>query len=342
MVSIKDIAASCGVSAATVSKALNGQADVGPQTRRRILQAARAMGYMPNSAARALKTNRTYDLGVLFADEADSGLMNEYFSAVLNAFRGEAERRGYDITFINRNIGVRRASYLEHCRYRGVDGVAAACVDFTDPDVLELIASGLPVVTVDKTFAACPSVLSDNAEGVRQLVHHLVTLGHRRIACIHGESHSAVTEQRMAGFCRACADHGLSVPQDYVRAASYHDAAGCAAQTRLLLALSPRPTAILFPDDFSALGGMRAVQEAGLAIPGDCSVCGYDGVLLASVMSPPLTTYRQNTGALGRMAADRLIAQIEHPDSKPGAEPCVVNGELEPGGTAAPPREKNA
>ena len=138
MASIKDIAKACGVSVATVSKALNGHNDISQATKEKVREAARQIGYMPNSAARALKTNRTYNLGVLFVDEAQSGLTHEFFAAVLDSFKRHAEGRGYDITFINHNIGHGHSSYLEHCRYRGVDGVIAACIKFDDPEVIEL------------------------------------------------------------------------------------------------------------------------------------------------------------------------------------------------------------
>ena len=152
MVSMKDIAQRCGVSVASVSKALNGQPDIGEETRKRIEQVAKELGYMTNASARALKTNRTYHLGVLFVDERRSGLAHEYFSTMLESFKVEAEARGYDITFINHNVGGKRTSYLQHCLYRGVDGVVIACVDFHDPQVRELVDSGIPLVTIDHVF----------------------------------------------------------------------------------------------------------------------------------------------------------------------------------------------
>ena len=174
MASIKDIAKACGVSVATVSKALNGHNDISQATKEKVREAARQIGYMPNSAARALKTNRTYNLGVLFVDEAQSGLTHEFFAAVLDSFKRHAEGRGYDITFINHNIGHGHSSYLEHCRYRGVDGVIAACIKFDDPEVIELAYSNLPIVTVDHVFNNRAAVLSDNTDGVHKLVdHHL-------------------------------------------------------------------------------------------------------------------------------------------------------------------------
>ena len=139
MVSMKDIAKRCGVSVATVSKALNGQPDIGEETRKRIAEVAKEMGYMTNAAARALKTNRTYNLGVLLVDEWRSGLSHEYFASLLESFKNEAEKRGYDITFINKNTGGRSMSYLSHCQYRGVDGVIIACIDFTNDQIRELV-----------------------------------------------------------------------------------------------------------------------------------------------------------------------------------------------------------
>ena len=277
MPSLKDLAKECGVSVATVSKALNNQPDISDATRERVRAAAHRMGYLPNAAARSLKTNRTYNLGVLFVDERQSGLTHEYFSAVLDSFKVEAEKHGYDITFINHNISGRSMSYLEHCRYRNVDGVVIACVNFYD----------------EKT---------------------------------------AVTENRLAGFYQASEELGLKVPEEYVREGIYHDADRCAAETMALLALPQRPTCIIFPDDFSALGGYNAISEAGLSIPEDISVMGYDGIYLSRVVKPQLVTYRQNTTALGRTAADKLIEFIEHPRvTLP--EQIRVSGKLLDGGS---------
>lgn len=187
MPSLKDLAKECGVSVATVSKALNDQPDISPATRERIRAAAHRMGYLPNAAARSLKTNRTYNLGVLFVDERQSGLTHEYFSAVLDSFKVEAEKHGYDITFINHNISGKSMSYLEHCRYRNVDGVVIACVNFYEPQVVELVNSEVPVVTIDHVFNNRMAILSDNVFGLKALVRQAWACGHRRIAFIHGE-----------------------------------------------------------------------------------------------------------------------------------------------------------
>jgi len=323
MVSMKDIARYCGVSVATVSKALNGQPDIGEETRQRICAAADELGYMTNSAARALKTNRTYNLGVLFVDERRSGLGHEYFSSMLESFKVEAENHGYDITFINHNVGGRSTSYLQHCLYRGVDGVVIACIDFTDSRVRELVESTIPLVTIDHVFNNRLAIVSDNVNGVEELVRYVYSKGHRKIAFLHGEK-TTVTHNRLTGFYRACEELGLEIPPEYIRECVYHDPDRCAKATRELLALPDRPTCILFPDDFSYIGGMNAISELGLRIPEDISAVGYDGIHLARVMN--LTTYSQNVQDIGRLAAQKLIQLIEHPKT------TLVDRILVPGG----------
>lgn len=331
MVSIKDISVRCGVSVATVSKALNNHSDISKATKQHILAVAREMGYYPNSFARALKTNRTYNIGVLFVDEAQSGLTHEYFANVLDSFKVEAESQGFDITFINKHMGLRKMSYYEHSKYRGVDGVVIACIDFSDPDVLELINGDLPVVTIDHVFDNRTAIVSDNIKGMREIIHYLYDKGHRRIAYIHGAD-SSVTQNRVGSFYRTLSELNISIPDDYVKDGIYHDTETTYKLTKELLALKNRPTCIIFPDDFSCIGGINAIREAGLVIPDDISIVGYDGILLSQVLDPKLTTYMQDTKALGKYAAQKLIEAIINPKANI-IERIVVEGKLLPGET---------
>ena len=314
MVSLKDIASRCGVSVATVSKALNDQQDISQETRDRIRTAAGEMGYMANAAARTLKTNHSYNIGVLFVDRRSSGLAHEYFSSVLDSLRVEAENSGYDITFINnlaRDCSGSR-SYLQHCLYRGVDGVVIASVDYTDPMVIELVNSGLPVVTIDHVFNNRIAIVSDNIQGMQNLTQYVIGKGHRKLALIHGEE-TAVTENRLTGFYRACAEAGITVPECWIRESAFHDSDRCYEVTKELLSSRDRPSCIFFPDDYSFIGAMNAIRELGLRIPEDVSAVGYDGIQLSQMISPRLTTWRQDTKELGRLAAASLIELIEHP-----------------------------
>lgn len=331
MVSMKDIALRCGVSVGTVSKALNGRPDVGEKTKQQILSIAKEMGYTANSAARALKTNRSYCIGIVFTDLSNSGFMHEYFASMLNSFRLEAEHRGYDITFISDNMGNKRTSYLQHALFRGLDGVAIICADFFDPQIQELAYSELPVISLDHAFNNRAAVLSDNMRGLESLVRFAYEKGHRRIAYIHG-NHTAVTESRMTGFFRACDALGLKIPEEYITECIYHEPVSCYKATKRLLALPERPTCILFSDDYSYIGGINAIYEAGLRVPEDISIIGYDGIHMAKMVSPRLTTWQQNTIDLGRIAAEQLIERIEHPRT---AQPrhITVEGRLLEGET---------
>ena len=321
MVSMKDIANKCGVSVATVSKALSGQPDIGIETREKIRRMAKEMGYFANSAARALKTNRTNNIGVLFVDEGSRGLTHEFFSRVLNSFKTEAERYGYDITFINNNTGEKPMTILQHCLYRGVDGLLLACVDFFDSQVKEVIESPLPVVTIDHVFPDRPAVMSDNGFGTEALVDYAYSRGHRKIACIYGDM-TAVTEKRLAGFRNAVSRLNLDIPEDYIVKSEYYQSDLSYVAANRLLGLPDPPTCILFPDDFSLIGGMSAIKNAGLRVPDDISVIGYDGIILSQVMNPRITTYQQDTASMGKAAAEKLVELIEKGSAK---DDSVIN-----------------
>lgn len=328
---MKDIALRCGVSMSTVSKALNGRVDVGAAKKEQILKVAKELGYTANSAARALKTNRTYSIGIVFTDLSNSGFMHEFFASTLNHFRMEAERRGYDITFISENMGPANTGYLQHALARGLDGVAIICADFFDPKIQELVRSNLPIISLDHAFNNRAAILSDNMRGMESLVRYVYGKGHRRIAYIHGNP-TAVTENRLIGFYRACEALGLAIPNEYITECEYHEPVSCYKATKRLLALPERPTCILFSDDYSYIGGINAIYEAGLRVPEDISIVGYDGIHMAKMVSPKLTTWQQNTAELGRLAAERLIDRIEHPHTTPPKH-ITVQGRLLEGET---------
>jgi len=338
LVTLKDISKECGVSLATVSKALNNASDISEATASIVKAKAKEMGYIPNSTARALKMNKSHNIGVLFVDTTSSGLTHEYFSTILNSLKDEVEKNGYDITFINKGIGHLDMNYYEHAKYRQCDGVIVASVDFKDPDVIQLIESEIPTVTLDYIFNNRTAVMSDNDIGLGKIVEYVYSMGHRDIALIHGEN-TAVTQKRLASFYHACFELGLEIPDENVLLADYHNPKESALATRKLLKLKKRPTCIIYPDDYSFIGGKNELEAQGLKICQDISVVGYDGIYLSQILRPKLTTYKQNAEAMGRQSAKELIKLIEKPKS---TLPSIINvcGEMLHGDTVKNLNEK--
>lgn len=314
MVTIKDISKALGVSPATVSKALNGYTDINPQTAERIQTMAKEMHYLPNIAARQLKTNRSHNIGVLFVDETNSGLTHEYFAVILNSAKETFEKLGYDVTFISDSIAGKKASFLEHARYRNCDGVLIASVDFTSPQVIDLVNSEIPTVTIDYPFGNNSSVLSDNVDGQYELTKYVLEMGHRKIGLIHGEM-TMVTRKRLNGFYRALKEFGVELDPRYEKAAAFHDTKTTAAAVRALMELPDPPTILMCPDDYAALGAYTELEKLGLRIPEDISLTGYDGINLSQVLRPKLTTYYQNSTEIGHQSARKLVEEIEDRDN---------------------------
>ena len=331
MVKIKDIAERSGFSIASVSKALHGDSDLNPNTAEYIRNIAKEMGYIPNASARLLKTKRSYNLGVLFVDETSSGLEHEYFSSILNSIKNESEKNGYDITFISHHFGKDYLTFYEHAKYRNVDGVIIASVDFKDPEVVQLVESDIPIITIDYDFNDKSSVVSDNVQGERDIVDYLVKMGHKKIAFIKGDD-TSVTQKRVASFYKACAEHNITISDEYVKQGRYHIPKVSGEATRELLALDEKPTIIIYPDDYSLLGGITEIEKHGLKVPDDISIVGYDGIKLSRLLRPIVTTYVQNSEEIGRRSVQKLIEIIENPKMSL-AERIVVKGQLQEGQT---------
>ena len=336
-ITIKELSAYCGVSASAVSKALNGYGDVSRSTRDKVLVAAARLGYRPSAIARGLKTGRTFNLGVVYSEYSGSGFTHSYFSPILENFKAEAERRGYDITFISRTMradGMEPLSYLQHSHYRNVDGICLVCCEFSQKQVQELVNSSMPLVTVDHIFPERDCVASQNVPGMQSLVEYVIDMGHRDIAMVYG-SPSPATTQRLTCFRQTTRERGIDIPDNYLVESLYHNPSAIREAVEGLLKLPRRPSCILLPDDFASLGGMEAMEEHGLRIPQDISIAGFDGVPILQMLRPRLTTVFQDTTRIGQEAARLLIEQVESPEYKP-AGVTYIPTRLIKGETVAP------
>ena len=251
MVRLKDIAEACGVSVATVSRALNGLTNENKERTTFICQTAKEMGYYPNAAARTLKTSRSSNIGILYEDRMN----HEYFSSLLDELRSEAERLGYDLTLIGQTGDRDGENYYDHARRRNLDGVVVIQADFDSANVIRLASSDMPSVVIDHIYEGCDCVSSDNRISMERIIRYVYDHGHRNIAFITGQP-GAVTKERLAGFYKMCAELGIRVPEGFVREGKFHDPEGCAAIVRDLLAGAEKPTCILCPDDYSCLGAL--------------------------------------------------------------------------------------
>ncbi len=334
MVKLKDIAQACGVSVATVSRALNGRTNPDKKKAAAIRRKAREMGYYPNAAARTLKTSRSCNIGVLYEDRMD----HEYFSLLLNELRFGAEDHGYDLTFIRRSAHTdEEGTYYDRAKRRSLDGVIVVQADFNAADVMRLAAGSIPTVAIDHPYEGCDCVMNDNSGSMEALVREAWGLGHRRIACVHGED-CVVTRERLSGFYRQCAGLGVRVPEEYVREAHFHDPVSCAAAVGELMSGPEAPTCILCPDDFSCLGALAALEERGLKVPGDVSLTGWDGIRMSRMMRPRLATVLQDAAGVAEKAIGQLLDAIENPDTHKPARTTVA-GRLLPGETLGRAKE---
>ena len=323
---IKDVAAHCGIDPATVERALGPQkGDLDAETLARVLDSVVALGYTT--------AGRSRTLGILYADESGRGLTHPFFVLILNAFKQEAEARGYDVLFIQPDIKG-EGDYLAHCRGRRVDGICMVCVDFRAPQIKQLKDGDIPCVTIDHIFKGIPAILSDNETGVQKLVEYAISKGHRRIAFIHGHNNSIVTRTRISQFMNTMAYHGLPVPPEYLCEGRYDDIPLTRERVMELLRLPERPTCILLPDDMSYLGAQDAAREMLLRVPEDISFAGYDGIPMTQALTPKLTSIRQNSEMMGQEAARRLIDLVENP-STASRKPVVFSIDLMEGGTIA-------
>ena len=337
MATIKEIAARCGCSAATVSKALHDMPDIGAETKQRIQAVAQEMGYVPNAAARTLRTNRSRTIGLLMFLRGTSVWEHEYFSQIAAGIQSVTEPAGYDIAPISPDQKGIEGHYLDHCVSRGYDGVIIMSAGFGEDGLFQMIESPLPIVTIDYALPGRSAVLADNEQGMSDLVEYIISQGHRRIAFIYGEG-NRVSEMRINAFRAVCEKHGIEIPEAYMKPAVYRSIERSAQATRELLVLPERPTCIIYPDDLAYIGGMNVLMDAGLRIPEDISVAGYDGIPLAGLLRPQLTTVSQNSKEIGRYTG-RLMLQAIRMEGGEKHEHIRVHASLVKGQSVAPPRQ---
>jgi DNA-binding LacI/PurR family transcriptional regulator len=308
-VTIRDIAQRAGVSKGAVSYALNGRPGVSDDTRERILAIARELGWYPNRAARALSAARAEGCGLVLARPANVVGLEPFFMEFIAGAESELASRSMALTIqLVRDVEDEIEVYRRWWGERRVDGVLMMDLRVDDPRVDELVRLGMPAVVVGGPLGGLlPAVWHDEETAVVEAVRYLAALGHDRIAHVSGISAFVHTRQRTEAFRRAMEELGLE-PQ--LASTDYSPESG-ARETRRLLSLPERPTAILFDSDLLAVTGLGVAQQMGFQVPGDVSIVGWDDSLISQVVHPPLTAITRDITAYGVLATRHLLAAIE-------------------------------
>ncbi|MDR7274529.1 LacI family DNA-binding transcriptional regulator [Catenuloplanes atrovinosus] len=335
MATIRELARHCGVSVATVSRVFNTPEVVSRATRQRVEAAAAEIGYLPNESARTLATKKSNMIGLVWdTDHRRSGWRHPFLQEILVALKTALSAHGLHLLLLATGADA-PDRHLAAVRRHNLDGVVLIDNGSRDPAVLALADAGIPCVALDLplTGPCCTYVTSDNAGGARQAVAHLLHRGHRRIATISGPSRPGPGADRLAGFRAELAAHGVPLPPDYVVEGDYYLDSGRAATHRLLRLDTP-PTAVFAAGDEMAVGALQAATDAGLRVPGDLAIVGFDDIELAALLPPGLTTIAQDRAGFGTAAAEALISMIQSsPDTAP-PPPITLPTRLVPRGTA--------
>ncbi|MFE4664014.1 LacI family DNA-binding transcriptional regulator [Streptomyces sp. NPDC056716] len=314
MASIKDVAAAAGVSVATVSRVLNDHSSVSADARTRVLAVVDTLGYRPNAVARSLRTDQTRTFGLVIPD-----VLNPYFTELARSVEEEARSLGYSV--IIGNADERPEVQDHHVRTlldRRIDGLLVAPTEGGSSLIADAVRGGTPMVFVDRWIAGVdvPVVRSDGRAAVRELVAHLWSLGHRRVAIIAGPEATTTGSERVAAFREAMAAYGLPVPDVYIGQGDFQAESGRRV-TAGFLALPEPPDAVFATDNLMALGALDAVRARGLRVPDDIALVAFDDIRWFVHTDPPITAIAQPTGELGRAAVRALVEVIagRRPDS---------------------------
>ena len=308
---MKDVARMAGVSTSTVSHVINNDRFVSEAIREKVEAAVKELNYAPSALARSLKLNQTRTIGMLITAST-----NPFYSELVRGVERSCFERGYSLVLCNTEGDEQRMNRnLETLMQKRVDGLLLLCTETHQPskEIIQRYPS-IPTVMMDwAPFDGTSDLIQDNSLlGGDMATQHLIDKGHTRIACITGPLDKTPARLRLEGYLSAMERAGLAIPDGYRITGDFEFNGGFEAMQKLLTQ-KPRPQAVFSGNDAMAFGAYQALYQAGLRVPDDMAVIGYDDIELASYMTPPLTTIHQPKDELGELAIDVLIHRMAQP-----------------------------
>ncbi len=318
---LDEVARNAGVSRSTVSRVVNNHPNVSPETRLRVEAAIAKCGYRPHAVARSLATNRTNIVGMVIPESVTKLFTDPYFPLMLRGATEACNRHGYHLILSLFTGSIASSVMHDRLAQSGyLDGVIVANASLDDKLIPRLFEEGIPFVNIGRHPDARVNYVDvDNIGGARMATEHLIRLGHTRIAMIGGPSDMTPAQDRLNAFLEVMNTHRLPVSEGTVAEGDFTEAGGRAAMVQLL---PYEPTAVFAASDSMAIGAIKAIRAAGLSIPDDIAVVGFDDVPSALTIEPELTTVRQPIERIGQLAVDMLIALIEATLAE-GSEPSI-------------------
>lgn len=309
---IRDVARAANVSISTVSHVLSGKRPTSGETRGRVQDVIKQLGYRPNRVAQSLVWRRPFAIGLIIPD-----ITNPYFPAFALGAEDRVRQRGYTLVLGNSEYDAgREQSYLELVRSQQLAGAIFCLSDELTPMLPELqraAVEGLAVVLVHSPIPSVPTICADNRQGGRLAAQHLLDLGHRRIGIVSARPLDEGMADREGGFLDVLRESGMAVDRAAVPTMfGNHQIEGGRQATVQLLAQAPGVSAVFVLNDLMALGALEGAREASRTVPSDLSIVGFDNIPFAAMANPPLTTIGQPIRQLGEHAADLLLDQVEH------------------------------
>lgn len=303
------------MSRTTASRVINGKPGVNPQTRKHVLDAVGHLGYGPHAVARSLATKRTQIIGIFIPTPVSTLFGDPFFSVLLQGIVHAAAAHDHQVLLTLLPETEDSEACVRSAQNGYTDGAIAVASALMSETLLPwLQAADFPLVCVGRWANGETSFVDvDNIGGARQATEHFLRLGHRRIGTITGPLQLPVAADRLRGVEEALRAYGLHLPHELILEADFTELGGMLAMQRLLRA---KPEAVFAQSDAMAIGALKAIRQAGLRVPDDLALVGFDDLPLAEHVDPPLTTVRQPIPLLGHMAVEVLLSQIAHPQRK--------------------------